>query len=46
MQKIEYSAKYAAGGQMGIIINKANNESITAIYEYAKEFDKKYGKEN
>ena len=35
----EYSAKYAAGGQMGIIINKANNESITAIYEYAKELN-------
>ena len=35
----EYSAKYAAGGQMGVVINKANNENITDVYKYAKELD-------
>ena len=35
----EYSAKYAAGGQMGVIINKANNQDMTEVYAYAKEAD-------
>lgn len=35
----EYSAKYAAGGQLGVIINKAANEDMTAVYELAKESD-------
>ena len=35
----EYSAKYAAGGQMGIVINKAGSEDITEVYKFAKESD-------
>ncbi|MBQ7764830.1 AAA family ATPase [bacterium] len=33
----EYSAKYAAGGQLGIVINKMNNIDMTEIYNLAKE---------
>lgn len=32
----EYSAKYAAGGQLGIIINKIDNQDMTDVYELAK----------
>ena len=35
----EFSAKYAAGGQMGIIINKVGSEDITEIFSMAKNFD-------
>ena len=35
----EYSAKYAAGGQMGVIINKAGNQDLTEIYNTTKEAD-------
>lgn len=35
----EYSAKYAAGGQMGIIINKAGAEDLSEVYSLAKEAD-------
>ena len=35
----EYSAKYATGGQMGIIINKANNQDMSEAYNLAKESD-------
>ena len=35
----EYSAKYATGGQMGVIINKAKNEDMSEVYAYAKEAD-------
>ena len=35
----EYSAKYAAGGQMGIIINKAGVEDLSEVYALAKEAD-------
>ena len=35
----EYSAKYAAGGQMGVILNKAANIDLTNIYTSAKEAD-------
>lgn len=35
----EYSAKYAVGGQLGVIINKAVNDKISEIYEFAKEAD-------
>ena len=35
----EYSAKYAAGGQMGIIINKAGKEDLSEVYSLAKEAD-------
>ena len=33
----EYSAKYSAGGQLGIVINKANNSDKPKLYEIAKE---------
>ena len=36
---VEYSAKYAAGGQLGIIINKAVNRDMSSIYKLAKESD-------
>lgn len=33
----EYSAKYVAGGQMGIMVNKADNSNINSISELAKQ---------
>lgn len=33
----EYSAKYAVGGQMGIIINKVGQEDMTEVYNLAQE---------
>lgn len=35
----EYSAKYAVGGQLGVILNKADNEDLTEIYTMAKDAD-------
>ena len=35
----EFSAKYAAGGQLGVIINKAENYDIASIYELLKKYD-------
>lgn len=35
----EYSAKYAVGGQMGVIINKAGAENLDEIYSLAKEVE-------
>lgn len=35
----EYSAKYSVGGQMGIVLNKVNNENLTEIYTIANNFD-------
>lgn len=35
----EYSAKYAVGGQMGIVINKAINADMAEVYNYAKSAD-------
>ena len=35
----EYSAKYAAGGQLGVIINKAINQDLSEIYSLAKDAD-------
>ena len=35
----EYSAKYSVGGQLGIIINKAEDKDMTDIYALAKESD-------
>ena len=34
-----FSAKYAAGGQMGVIINKATSQDITDVYDFAKKSD-------
>lgn len=33
----EYSAKYAAGGQIGIIINKVFNEDMSDVFQLAKQ---------
>ena len=35
----EYSAKYAAGGQLSIVINKVASQELNEIYEQAKESD-------
>ena len=35
----EYSAKYAVGGQMGIVINKAKNQDLSEVYNLAKELE-------
>lgn len=35
----EYSAKYAVGGQMGIVVNKAQNEGLSEVYSLAKDLE-------
>lgn len=35
----EYSAKYAIGGQIGIIMNKNKNTDMSEIYKLAKDYD-------
>lgn len=35
----EFSAKYAAGGQIGVVINKADNQSMASVYELLKKYD-------
>ena len=35
----EYSAKYAAGGQMGVVINKSNKTDMSEIFSLAKDLD-------
>ena len=35
----EYSAKYAAGGQLGVVINKAENKDMTEVYNLIRESD-------
>lgn len=35
----EFSAKYAAGGQMGVVINKVGTKEITSVYELLKKYD-------
>ena len=35
----DYSAKYAAGGQLGFVINKVGNEDLTEVYNLAKNCD-------
>ena len=35
----EYSAKYAVGGQMGIIMNKIADQNMAEVYSLAKESD-------
>ena len=35
----EFSAKYAAGNQLGVIINKVDNTDLTSVYELLKRFD-------
>lgn len=35
----EFSAKYAAGGQIGVVINKAENNAMASVYELLKKYD-------
>ena len=35
----EFSAKYAAGGQLGVVINKAENEKLSEVYDLLKKYD-------
>lgn len=35
----EFSAKYSAGGQIGVILNKVENKEITSVYELLKRYD-------
>ncbi len=35
----EFSAKYAAGDQLGVVINKVENNNINAVYELLKKYD-------
>ena len=35
----EFSAKYSAGNQLGVIINKVENRNIPSVYELLKKYD-------
>lgn len=35
----EFSAKYSAGGQIGVVLNKVGNKEITSVYELLKKYD-------
>lgn len=35
----EFSTKYVAGGQIGVILNKVENKEIASIYELLKKYD-------
>jgi len=35
----EFSAKYAAGGQLGVIINKVDSPNIASVYDLLKKYD-------
>ncbi len=35
----EFSAKYAAGNQLGVVINKVDNNDLTAVYDLLKKYD-------
>ena len=35
----EFSAKYAAGGQLGVVLNRVSNADMPSVYNMAKEFD-------
>ncbi len=35
----EFSAKYAAGNQLGVVINKVDNDNLSAVYELLKKYD-------
>lgn len=35
----EFSSKYAAGGQLGVVINKVETDDISSVYEFLKRFD-------
>lgn len=35
----EYSAKYAAGDQIGVVINKVEDNNVNSVYELLKQYD-------
>lgn len=35
----EFSAKYSAGGQIGVVLNKVGNKELTSVYELLKRYD-------
>ena len=35
----EFSAKYAAGGQLGVIINKVESNNLASVYDLLKKYD-------
>lgn len=35
----EFSAKYAAGGQLGVVVNKADNSNMSKVSEILKKYD-------
>lgn len=35
----EFSAKYAAGGQLGVVINKVVNDDLTSVYQLLNKYD-------
>ncbi len=35
----EFNAKYSAGGQLGVVLNKVSNADMPSVYNMAKEFD-------
>lgn len=35
----EFSAKYAAGNQLGVVINKVDNDNLSAVYELLNKYD-------
>lgn len=35
----EFSSKYAAGTQIGVVINKVDNDNLSAVYELLKKYD-------
>ncbi|MDR1168541.1 MAG: hypothetical protein LBK53_06620 [Heliobacteriaceae bacterium] len=35
----EFSYKYAAGGQLGVVLNKVENYDLTSVYELLKKYD-------
>ena len=35
----EFSSKYSAGNQLGVVINKVDNENMAQVYELLKKYD-------
>lgn len=35
----EFSAKYAAGNQLGVVINRVDNDDLTEVYDLLKKYD-------
>ena len=35
----EFSSKYAAGNQLGVVINKVDNKDLSSVYELLKKYD-------